>query len=245
MKSERRKATYGIDAPTLLPIAGAFCLINVVLAVATRGTGPLLGAAVVVLCVGFGLHSSMRGKFIAWRRVLDGLRLAGDERILDLGCGRGAVLLAAARRLTTGRAVGVDIWSRSDQSGNAPAATLRNAAAEGVAGRVAVITADMTALPLRPSAFDLITSNVAIHNIRGRLARRRAADEAVRVLAPGGRLALADLRGTRDLADRLRALGMLEVACRSLGWRMWWSGPWMPTKLVTATKPARAEPTAA
>jgi arsenite methyltransferase len=234
-----RKATYGLDAPTLLPIAAALSIINIVLAVTSRSIGPIIGAAAVLLCAGLGLHASVRGKFIAWREVLDGLRLTGVERILDLGCGRGAVLLSVAKRLTTGRALGVDIWRRSDQSGNSPAATRRNAAAEGVAGRVAIMTADMTSLPLRSGSFDLITSNVAIHNIRGRLARQRAVDEAVRVLAPGGRLALADLRGTRGHAARLEALGMLDVTCRSLGWRMWWGGPWVPTKLVTATKPAR------
>jgi cyclopropane fatty-acyl-phospholipid synthase-like methyltransferase len=41
---------------------------------------------------------------VVWAELLDGLRLRGDERILDLGCGRGAVLLMAAQHLTTGRA---------------------------------------------------------------------------------------------------------------------------------------------
>jgi hypothetical protein len=68
-------------------------------------------------------------------------------RAADLGCGRGAVLIEAARRLPTGRAVGADLWSGKDQSGNSPDATLANAAAAGVADRVEVHTADMTALP--------------------------------------------------------------------------------------------------
>jgi cyclopropane fatty-acyl-phospholipid synthase-like methyltransferase len=68
--------------------------------------------------------------------LLDSLDLRGDEHVLDLGCGRGAVLLMAAQRLTIGRAVGVDLWKTSDQSGNAEAATRRNADAEGVADRV-------------------------------------------------------------------------------------------------------------
>jgi arsenite methyltransferase len=37
--------------------------------------------------------------------------------------------------------------------------------------------------------------------------------------------------------ERLAALGMLDVERRRLGWRMWWGGPWAPTRLVTATKP--------
>jgi ubiquinone/menaquinone biosynthesis C-methylase UbiE len=170
-----------------------------------------------------------------WSDLLDGLRWNGDERILDLGCGRGAVLLAAAKRLTTGRAVGVDIWSRVDQSGNSPGVARTNAEIEGV--RVELMTADMTALPFAPDTFDVIVSNVAIHNIKGLDHRLTAIDEAVRVLRPGGKLLIADLRSTSAYAVRLESLGMSDVKRRNLGWRMWWGGPWGATRLVSATKP--------
>lgn len=97
--------------------------------------------------------------------VLGQLNLRGDERILDLGCGRGAVLLLAAQHLTTGLAVGVDLWRRLDQSGNSLEATLRNALAEGVEDRVELHTADMMALPFADESFDLVVSNFAINNI--------------------------------------------------------------------------------
>jgi len=101
----------------------------------------------------------------------------------------------------------------------------------------------MTRLPFRADSFDVITSSIAIHNIRGRPARDAAVEEAVRVLRPGGRLALADLAFTRDYVARLTALGMLDVRCHSLGWRMWWGGPWRPTRVVTATKPSSGNAT--
>ena len=56
---------------------------------------------------------------------------------------RGAVLVAVARRLTTGRVTGIDLWSTHDQSGNARDVTLRNAPLEGVADRVTIQTGDM------------------------------------------------------------------------------------------------------
>jgi SAM-dependent methyltransferase len=99
-----------------------------------------------------------------WDRVLDDLRLHGDETVLDLGCGRGAVLLAAANRLPRGRAIGVDLW-RADQTDNSREATLANAALEDVAERIELHTADMTALPLADNSVDVIVSNLAIHNI--------------------------------------------------------------------------------
>jgi len=45
-------------------------------------------------------------------RLLDGLGLTGQENLLAVGCGRGLLLIGAARRLPNGRAVGVDLWSQ-------------------------------------------------------------------------------------------------------------------------------------
>jgi ubiquinone/menaquinone biosynthesis C-methylase UbiE len=99
----------------------------------------------------------------------------------------------------------------------------------------------MIALPFEASSFDLVVSNVAIHNVRGRAGREKAIEEAVRVLRPGGRLMIADLWATRLYRAHLEKLGLTDVSRRSLGWRMWWSGPWLPTFLVTAAKPVRHE----
>ena len=136
---------------------------------------------------------------MVWDRILDDLRLQGDETVLDLGCGRGAVLLAAAKRVPRGGAIGVDLW-QADQTDNSPQATLANAALEDVADRVELHTADMTALPLADDSVDVIVSSLAIHNIPTHAGRRLALDEAVRVLRPGGRLAIADLWETRQHA---------------------------------------------
>jgi arsenite methyltransferase len=68
--------------------------------------------------------------------------------VLDLGCGRGAVLVLVAKLLPRGTAAGIDLWLTQDQSGNAVGATWRNAEAEGVADRVELVTGDIRWLPL-------------------------------------------------------------------------------------------------
>jgi arsenite methyltransferase len=236
----RRQGSYGIDAPLWVGIFAVVIAANVVNAALSGKPWPLVPVVFLLACAGSCFYTTLRGKFVAWSDLLDRLGLRGDERILDLGCGRGAVLLLAAQHLTTGRAVGVDLWRSRDQSGNAAEATRRNAVAEGVADRVELHTADMTALPFADNSFDVVVSSLAIHNIRGRAGREKAIGEAVRVLRPGGRLVIADIWATRHYQAHLAKFGMSDVARRGLGWRFWWGGPWAATRLVTATKPASA-----
>jgi len=246
----RPHGRYGVDgdyrlipAPVVLAGYLLLCLAAAALAglwlVTGRTLSGLEAAVVAVLLVAAGvgvLRFSRRGKFEVWARLLTGIGLRGDERVLDLGCGRGAVLLAAAKLVPGGTAVGVDIW-RADQTGNSMQATLANADAEGVADRIELHTRDMTDLQFPDASFDLVVRSLAIHNLPGNEARRSAIDEAVRVLRPGGRLIVADLGFTRLYAIRLRQRGMTNVKRQDLGWRAWWGLPCFRTHAVTATKP--------
>jgi ubiquinone/menaquinone biosynthesis C-methylase UbiE len=181
---------------------------------------------------GIYLHTTLRGKLRVWERELDRAGLKGNEQLLDLGCGRGAVLIEAARRLPVGRAVGADLWSGRDQSGNSPEATLANAAAAGVADRVEVHTADMTSLPFADGSFDVVTSALAIHNIPSQEGRYRAVDEAMRVLRPGGQLLVADIWWMA----RKYAAHIGQGALRGLGPGYWYGGPWFGITLLHAVK---------
>jgi arsenite methyltransferase len=233
----QRAGRYGIDAP-LMPLLGAvFAAGNLISALVSHQLAPLLAALMLGLVTGCYLHTTLYGKFAVWAELLDELGLRGDERILDLGCGRGAVLCMAAARVPRGRVTGIDIWSTADQSGNAEAMTRRNAADEGVAERIELHTGDMRKLPFADASFDLVLSNMAIHNIREKTGRDQAVGEALRVLRPGGRLLIADILHTRQYRWRLATAGATAASRRGLGWRMWWSGPWLPTAVVRARRP--------
>jgi arsenite methyltransferase len=165
----------------------------------------LLGEAVLMV------SSSWVGKRGVVRRMLDALALRGDERVLDVGCGRGLLLIEAAKRLAEGRAVGVDLWQRQDQSGNARRVTLDNAEREGVADRVKVHDGDARRLPFDDGCFDVVVSSLVVHNIPDAAGRADAIREMARMLGPGGRLAVLDFRHTARYAQTLRTVGLARV----------------------------------
>lgn len=240
----RGRGRYGIDGgPIVMPVFGLIevgLASTVIWAVRRRRHGvaglALLGGGLAgAVATGYA-YSSGRGKLSIWAELLDELALGGDERVLDVGCGRGAVLVLAAHRLAQGRAVGADIWRRIDQSGNTPTAAEHNAVVEGVSDRVELVDADARDLPFPPGSFDLVVSNLTIHNIVGADGQRRALEEIVRVLRPGGRVRIVDLHAARYV-EALRAAGCVDVTTRRLDWRTWFGIPGHHLTLVGATRP--------
>jgi SAM-dependent methyltransferase len=238
-----RRGDYGFDAPYALVIFGIVAAVSGAIAASawSRGLDQAARFAAAYFVLFFGnavsfFYTTRRGKFLEWDAILDRVGLRGDERVLDMGCGRGAVLTAVARRLTTGRVTGIDIWSTHDQSGNAREVAVRNASLEGVADRVDVETGDMRALPFPDASFDLVVSSLAIHNIKSNRDRWHAIAEGYRVLKPGGRMVIADIRATSIYEGALRSLGASDVERRRLGWRFWWGNPVAATTLLSASK---------
>jgi SAM-dependent methyltransferase len=209
---------FGIDAPGLVlgfAIGGPLLLAlgfggSAVLAPALAWTMIYTGAVMAAEAALMAL-SSLRGKPAALRRMLDALALGGHEHVLDVGCGRGMLLLEAARRLPRGTATGLDLWSTRDQSGNAAEATGRNAELAGMRERVRIDTGDMRHLPYPDASFDVVVSSLAIHNLPTQTDREQAVREIARVLKPGGRAAVLDFRHTADYAHTLRANGLADA----------------------------------
>jgi ubiquinone/menaquinone biosynthesis C-methylase UbiE len=232
------KANYGIDAPTvlrnLLIAAAAGSIVGLVL---LRYVGPI-GRPFLSSGLGFGLGamlllwSSLVGKFRARDALLNAVPWRGDEQVLDVGCGHGLFLLAAAKRLARGKAIGVDLWQKEDQAGNCREATWQNAILEGVTDQVELKDGDARQLPFADGSFDVILSSWALHNIYNKAERDQAVRQIVRVLKPGGRLVLIDIRHTWQHAQVLRTSQMQDVK-RSLPNFLFVT----PTFVLRATKP--------
>jgi len=126
-------------------------------------------------------------------QIFDSLALRGDEKVLDVGCGSGLLLNEAARQLSTGKATGIDIWAPHSGGGNYTL-LMKNAKAEGVADKIEFKQADVRKLPFSDASFDVIVSSGALHHIsRDRTEHEQAINEILRVLKPGGRIALMDI----------------------------------------------------
>jgi SAM-dependent methyltransferase len=83
----------------------------------------------------------------------------------------------------------------------------------------------------------VVLSNLAFDNIHGSEERAKALREAVRVLRPGGRMRVADVRADR-YAPILRSAGCVDVEVRHLDWRTSFGLPGHHMTLVLAGKPA-------
>jgi arsenite methyltransferase len=224
---------YGIDAPTVVRnlalagaafIAGSFAPRQMPFAAVLHGIWPT-GICFLVMAA-WMLVSSLWLKRILMRSMLGERQWRGDEKVVDIGCGRGLVTIGAARRVPSGIVHGIDLWQGTDLSGNRPDSILKNAQAAGVEARVKVDTGDARLLPYPSDTFDVVTSMTAIHNIPDSDGRQAAIREAWRVLRPGGQVLMFDIRYGRSYLKQFIELGAVRTMLKGpillwgpIGWR--------------------------
>lgn len=130
-------------------------------------------------------------------------------RVLDINCGTGTLALLLADK-TGSRVTGIDLSPEM----------IAMARGKLTGGAVTFIVANAEELPFPAESFDRATMSLAYHEMN-REGRKNALAEAWRVLAPGGRLVIADLRAPDTLFTRIvmRILRLWETDTLTDMWR--------------------------
>jgi len=242
MTAAQPKPDYGIDAPgvirNLFLAAVAVFLFAIFLPAVKIGsvtflTRPMAWTTAPAFALGgvLMLIYVKWGKFRHRDRMLSLVDWKGSETVLDVGTGRGLLMIGAAKKLTTGRSVGIDIWSAKDLTGNRPEGALRNAELEGVANKIEVRSEDATKMSFPDASFDVVLTNVCIHNIPTRDGRDQACREIARVLKPGGVALVSDFI---HLGEYKAAFQNAGAKAERAGW--FWLDTFPPMGILRVTK---------
>ena len=144
---------------------------------------------------------SYDGKRKLSKQIVDGVaeyvKLPEGGVGLDIGCGSGALTIAAAKRNPHARMVGCDRWGMEYASFSRQLCE-ENAKAENVKN-TEFKNGDATKLPFKDESFDCVTSNYVYHNIPGD--KQQWLLETLRVLKKGGTFAIHDIMSASGYGD--------------------------------------------
>ena len=146
--------------------------------------------------------------------VLAHLDFDGHGKLLEVGCGSGALSIRAALTWPEAEVTGIDYWGAAYGYGQAMCE--KNAQSEGAAARCRFQHGDANKLDFPDGSFDAVISNYVYHNIMG-ADKRALLRETLRVLKKGGVFALNDDMKPRmygdmeEFAQELREMGYEDV----------------------------------
>ena len=219
IKGEKmKKANYGIDAPNVIRNLFIFSAIGFLLPlifpsinigqVNINTSGFILMGITCGLMAVLMLVYSIYGKLRHRDRILNLIAWNGSETVLDVGTGRGLLAIGAAKRLKTGKSTGIDIWNSEDLTNNNIENTINNAALEGVKDRVEIINENVISMKFADNTFDIIISNLCLHNIYNVEDRKKACNELARVLKKGGIGIISDFKSIKEYRNNFLESGL-------------------------------------
>ena len=140
----------------------------------------------------------------------------GDGRLLDIGCGNGAIAIEAANKYPKAQIVGIDYWG--GQWEYSKESCEKNAQIAGVAERTSFQKDSAAKLPFADESFDAVVSNFVFHEVQDVKDKRAVIKEALRVLKKDGLFVFQDLflwkriyGEPEDLLATIQSWGVQEV----------------------------------
>ncbi len=213
------KVNYGIDAPGImrnLIVFGALTIVaGFVIPMLSDNTILkyisyliiLVGAVFFILGISMVVYG-VKGKHKTRDLMLSKIKWTGNENVLDVGTGQGLLMNGAAKNLTTGKSIGIDIWSSKDLSNNSISKTLANAELEGVKDKIEIKNDDARSLSFADNSFDVVLSLLCIHNIEPKADQEKACFEIARVLKPNGTVLIGEYFPTTEYAKAFTKAGL-------------------------------------
>lgn len=123
--------------------------------------------------------------------VLSRLSWDGKGKLLDIGCGSGALTIRAAKKYPVAELTGIDYWGTIWDFGKEQCEN--NAKAEKVSERIKFMRGNAASLPFPDGSFDAAVSNFVFHEVATQPDKRLVVREALRVVKNGGAFAFHDL----------------------------------------------------
>jgi len=212
------KIDYGIDAPHVIRNLIIFSVIGFLV----PAFFPLIKIGSVTLDTsGFLWMGFMCGLMAVWMviysvygklkhrdRILNMIDWKGNEMVLDVGTGRGLLAIGAAKKLTAGKSIGIDIWNTEDLTKNKIENTINNAALEGVKEKVEIKNENAINMSFADNTFDIVISNLCLHNIYNADERKKACNEISRVLKKGGIGVISDFKHMKEYKKNFDQSGL-------------------------------------
>ncbi len=212
-----KRPSYGIDAPGVIRnlfLAGGFIILLSVIFPFIKigkvtidiswliwpGCNFLIGGLLM-------LTYAWVGKYFHRNRMLNLITWNGNEQVLDIGTGKGLLMIGAAKRLSTGTSTGIDIWNAEDLSDNNLESALANAKLEGVENKIVIRNENAMNMDFADKSFDVVLTNLCLHNIYDKAGRHTACLEIGRVLKEDGTAIISDFRHVKDYQNSFETLG--------------------------------------
>ncbi|MEO9022368.1 MAG: class I SAM-dependent methyltransferase [Ginsengibacter sp.] len=203
-----KKINYGIDAPkvirNLICIGILLLIIYILLSFNILPQINFLKPSFIFpgICLSTSgllmLAYSKFGKLKHRDRILKLHLWKGDEKVLDVGTGLGLLMIGAAKKLGSGKSYGIDIFNSYNLSDNTIEQTKNNIRLENVADKIEIISENIFKTNFSDNYFDVIVSNLCLHNLYKEEERNRACHEVYRILRPGGKAIISDFKHTGE-----------------------------------------------